>query len=147
MEIAEKIIHVSLPARRDTGIKDARGNKIYVGDRVMKAWGGSSCNGKSYTFLRWFTITEVRHQNVIRFNLGKIYNSWEGHEVGILKEDMIQWLIDNNMPEGENFCLTHEGKPYRPSMAQSMGITEEEAKDLQDDFDNKTVQSLWGRQV
>lgn len=104
---------------KNTGIKDRNGNKIYVGSKVIKAWGWVVIPGKpetAQTIYKTHTIVEDKHkdkyQSSRRYRLGKTYNRWTGEDVAVvdkvmsdkldaleIKEDdtMGFFIIDGNM--------------------------------------------------
>ena len=92
----------------NTGMVDINGRPIFIGDKVIKEWGGAP-KGKTF---RMHTITKYIDKNRIEFHLGTAHNRWEGHEVGILSPQDLKELEGAGIKEDDDFYLIDE-KPEK----------------------------------
>lgn len=101
-----------------TGKFDCEGNEIFVGDKVIKAWGWFTHKGEILTYTQIHTIT-VRDAHRMGngemhddgggkiFCLGTAYNFWKGKEVKKLTENEVHAI---GMPEDATFFW--DGEKY-----------------------------------
>ncbi len=103
---------------RSTGKVDVKGKEIFEGDKVIKAWGWFSYEGKMKTRYRIHTIT-VKDAHLMNngemhddgggkiFCLGECYNFWEDKEVKKLTDEEFKNI---GIADEEDFFVDDNGK-------------------------------------
>ena len=73
---------------RYTGMKDAKGNKIYEGDTVAMRWGAWMEDGKLVPDIRYHKVTFWQENSQMGWHLDKgCFNRWKGSDVVLVNEE------------------------------------------------------------
>lgn len=87
-----------------TGIKDYDGNEIFVGNKVLHAWGWDMINGNPITRYRVHEITKHQEGNLVSYRLGRVANRWGSKDVHLVTDEEFALM---NIPLDTDFFF-HE---------------------------------------
>jgi hypothetical protein len=139
---------------KSTNRFDARGNEIFIGDKVTRAWAWFNYRNKSRTAYRVHTITEQKAfmggDGIMRedepgtiYCTGMCVNRWTGPELIKLLPQHMEML--NQIEEEKDYFINDEGKPQKVTDRERFDMSDENWTEYVKEMERIERKFMWGK--
>jgi len=139
--------------KQTTWLFDAKGQEIFVGDKIVKWAQMSSSKEGIENYHQIYEVQKHQEGNIVTFLLGNahkndndtyvpIWNSWEGEEVIVISDEMFK---DKGLEFGQVYFIDDNNNFIIPKQHRLMGVSEEEYKELLAKLKQAEINTWFGK--